>query len=129
MPSSYSTPEPETPRRPRISTTALADQLWKNVLMPAESIGIDTDSEQELRVIVAQGAERMTLENRVSPNDIALAERNLGRFVGLMKHSAELLGHPDSLGRDTLIAADQALVVLAFRPWPFKFGKPYEQYG
>jgi hypothetical protein len=95
----------------------------------AGPLEIHMGCEQQLRGIIAQGAERMALENRTAPGDIAMAEENLGRFVGLMKHSAELLGHPQVLGEDTLLAADQTLIVLAFRPWPFRSGKPYEQRG
>jgi hypothetical protein len=127
--SSYSAPAPDTPYRTGITTQTIGDQLWKKVLLEAGPLEIRDSCQQQLHEIIEQGAERMTLENRLGPADIFTAEENLGRFVGLMKHSAELLGHPQVLGEDTLFAADQTLIVLAFRPWPFRSGKPYEQHG
>jgi hypothetical protein len=127
--SSYSAPAPDAPYRTGITTRTIGDQLWKKVLLEAGSLEIRDSCEEQLHEIIEQGAERMTVENRVGPADIFTAEQNLGRFVGLMKHNAQLLGHPDWLGEDTLRAADEALIVLAFRPWPFKWGKPYEHLG
>jgi hypothetical protein len=119
MPPSYSTPAPEVPRRTRISTTELTDQLWETVLTSVGPLEIRAGCEQQLREIIAQGAKRMALERRTAPDDIGMAEQNLERLIGLMKHNAELLGHPQWLGEDTLLSADSALRLMRFELWPF----------
>jgi hypothetical protein len=88
MPPSHATPAPEAPCRTKVSTAEVVDPLWEEVLVEAGPLKIHSNCEQQLRKIVEQGVERMTLENRTTPDDIATAEQNLGRFVGLMKHNA-----------------------------------------
>lgn len=125
MPPSNSPPAPTAPRPRRDagvgSTTAdeLGNQLWAKVLAATGPLEIHDNCEQQLGAIVQKGAERMFRQGRTTAQDIALAEENIERLVGLMKHQAELLGHPQWLGEDTLGEATKALQVMRFELWPF----------
>jgi hypothetical protein len=112
-----------------INVRAIAEHLWGNALSEIGPIEIHDDCRTRLRDMIAHGTTRMALEHRTAPDDLGTAQRNLARVVGLMKYNAGLLGHPQWVGEDTLMAADQTLVVLGFRPWPFRIGKAYEQRG
>jgi hypothetical protein len=116
------TPSPAPRRRAEVRATSpaeLGNQLWKKVIEAAGLLPIHSGCEQELHGIIQRGADRMFAENRTAPEDLVLAEANIGRLINLMKHHAELLNHPQWLGEDTLHAANRALQAMRFELWPF----------
>ena len=55
------------------------------------------------------GIERMKLEHRSSPEDLAIAENNIKRFVRLMKREGIFIGHTEQLDYDCFDAAHRIL--------------------
>ena len=93
--------------------------MWEKIVTSITGLDIDKDFDRRFHEIVQRGAERMFAENRTTPVDIALAERNILRLVTTMRKHARLLNHPESLSEDTLVASERSLKVMRLELWPF----------
>lgn len=123
IPPSASIPAPEAPRRNtsvrKLTAEELGNRLWEKVIVSTIGVDIDKDFDRRLHQILQQGADRMFAERRITPADIALAEKNILHLINTMRKQARLLNHPEWLGEDTLIASEQALKVMRLELWPF----------
>jgi hypothetical protein len=101
----------------------LADALWQSALATAGPVRISPACERSLRPWIVVGIQRMERQRRMAPKDLALAHRNLQKFVELLKQEAVFLGQPDRLDEATFQAARQRLrrrtAMTPFTLWPF----------
>jgi hypothetical protein len=102
---------------------AFEDELWKIVHRTVDPLDLSPGCAQHLRGWITMAIERMENEGRLAPQDVALAETNLRRFIELMKTEAVFLGHADRLDRDVFHAVERQLERKAFFSldslWPF----------
>jgi hypothetical protein len=102
---------------------ALEDKLWQTVVEAALPFEIDQHCARSLRAWNATGVERMKLEDRVSPQDFAIAGNNLKGFIQLMKSEGIFIGHADRLDNDCFYAAQKRLkrssILAQVTLWPF----------
>jgi hypothetical protein len=107
----------------RLDREALGDKLWNTVVQAARQFAIGPHCVRSLRAWNAMGIERMELEDRSSPEDLAIAENNLKRFVQLMKREGVFIGHTEQLDNDCFHAAHRSLERSSIFPqstlWPF----------
>jgi glycine cleavage system aminomethyltransferase T len=101
---------------------AVLDKLWQTA-QAAGPLDIGPRSARSLRAWNAMGVMRMEMEGRLSPEDLAIAETNLKRFIQLMKTEAVFLGRLDRLDNDCFHAAHRRLerrsILSPFTLWPF----------
>jgi hypothetical protein len=101
----------------------LLDELWQTARQAASPMDIGPRSLRLLRAWIVIGVKRMEMEGRLSPENLAIAEKNLKYFIKLMKTEAVYLGHPDRLDKDCFHAAHRRLerrsILSQFTLWPF----------
>jgi hypothetical protein len=101
----------------------LIDELWEAAVEAASPAELDPCCGLFLRAWNTLAVGRMEMEGRLTPRDLATAERNLRRFIQLMKTEAVFLGHADRLDRDCFQAARRSLerrsMLTHFTLWPF----------
>ena len=102
---------------------ALEDKFWQTVVEAATPFEIDPRCACLLRAWNAIGVERMKLDGRLSPEDLATAGNNLKGFIQLMKSEGVFIGHVDRLDNDCFHAAHRTLkrssILTQFTLWPF----------
>ena len=74
--------------------------------------------------MISMGVQKMSSEQRLTEQDIALAHASIAKLIAVMKEQAVLLGHPEYLGEDTFGGARGAIAVqrgaaASFELWPF----------
>jgi hypothetical protein len=101
----------------------LIDELWQTTVEAASPADVGPNCENLLRAWNFLAVERMESEGRLTSEDLATAERNLRRFVQLMKMEAVFLGHANRLDRDCFQAAHRRLerrsFLSQFTLWPY----------
>ena len=101
----------------------LRDKLWNTAVQAARPFNIGPRCVRSLRAWNAMGIERMKLEHRSSPEDLAIAENNIKRLVRLMKREGIFIGHIEQLDYDCFDAAHRILERNSIFPqstlWPF----------
>lgn len=101
----------------------LQDEFWQLVLASLGSLQIGPICARYVRAWIATAVGRMSLENRLTPEDLGIARANLKRFVEIMKVEAFILGRADRLDSDSFEAALRQIkrhgVLTAFNLWPF----------
>jgi len=101
----------------------LEDALWETVLEAAGPLEIHPTCALSLRAWITIGVQRMERQRRLTLEDLAIADTNLRKFIGLMKKKAVFLGKPDRLDNATFHAARRRLrrqaSLTAFALWPF----------
>jgi hypothetical protein len=105
-----------------MSTATLSEQFWLTVLESAAPLRIDASCQLFLQAWIANGAERMRNESRITSEDVAVAKVNLKTFVELMK--AESLAHgTERLDNKCFHAAQHNLerrsFLTVYSLWPF----------
>jgi hypothetical protein len=102
---------------------AIEDKLWQTAVEAAIPFEFDPRGAHSVRGWIAVGAERMYLEDRLSPGDFVTAETNLRGFVQLMKSEGIFIGHADRLDDECFRAAHQRLkrssILAQVTLWPF----------
>lgn len=101
----------------------LIDELWQTAAEAASPAELGPRCGRLLRAWNTLAVERMETEARLTPEDLAIAESSLRRFIQLMKTEAVFLGHADRLDRDCFQAAHRRLerrsILTQFTLWPF----------
>ncbi len=101
----------------------LVDELWETAVQTASPGTFGPRCERLLRAWNYLAVERMEEEGRLTPEDAATAETNLGRFIELMKTEAVFLGQVNRLNSDCFHAAHRRLerrsMLAQFTLWPF----------
>jgi hypothetical protein len=101
----------------------LVDKLWRTAVQAASPAEFGPHCRHLLQAWNTLAVERMEVEGRLTPGDLATAEHNLRQFIQLMKTEAVFLGHPDRLDRDCFHAAHRRLqrrsILTQFTLWPF----------
>lgn len=100
------------------SQQQLEDQLWKAALDAAQG-RIELRSEESLRELIREGVKRMADESRLEEADLRVAQANIRRFVGLMKHQAGLLDVSLASAPQPFDVAIEALEAASISLWPF----------
>jgi len=102
---------------------ALQAEFWQLVLDSLGSLQIGPICANSLRSWIATAVERMLLENRLTPQDLAIARANLTRLLEIIKAEAFILGRADRLDIDAFQAAHRSVerhaMLTAFNLWPF----------
>jgi hypothetical protein len=105
------------------SERKLQDDLWQLVLNSVGSLQIGPICAHSLRAWIATAVGRMRLENRLTPQDLAIARANLKRLIDIMKTESFIQGHVDRLDNDSFQAAHRKIerhaILTAFNLWPF----------
>jgi hypothetical protein len=105
------------------SERALQAEFWQLVLDSLGSLQIGPICAHSLRSWIATAVERMRLENRLTPKDLAIARANLSRLIEIIKAEAFILGRPDRLDTDAFQAAHRSVerhaMLTALNLWPF----------
>ena len=101
----------------------LVDELWETAVEAASPAEFGPNCSRFLRAWNNLAVERMEVEGRLTPEDLATAESNLRRFIQLMKTEAVFLGHANRLDRACFRAAHRRLerrsLLTQFTLWPF----------
>ena len=101
----------------------LIDEFWHTTVETASHAEIGPHCAHFLRAWNFLAIERMETEGRLTPADLAIAKKSLGRFVQLMKTEAVFLGHPNRLDQNCFQAAHGRLerrsISTQFTLWPF----------
>jgi hypothetical protein len=104
-------------------SNTLQNKLTEIVTDSLKPLSVNAPCRLALRALIADAANRMILEERVTDEDVALACANLKRFVHEMKVESVFLGHAQQLKYDSFRAArdrmEQHAVVTSFTLWPF----------
>ena len=102
---------------------ASLDELWQTARQAASPMDIGPRSARQLRAWIVIGVKRMEMEGRLSPENLAIAEKNLKHFIQLMKTEAVYLGRADRLDKDCFHAAHRRIerrsILSQFTLWPF----------
>ena len=102
---------------------AIEDKLWQTAVEAAIPFEFDPRGTHSVRGWIVIGAERMNLEDRLSPGDFVTAETNLRGFVQLMKSEGIFIGHTDRLDDECFRAAHRRLkrssILAQVTLWPF----------
>lgn len=98
------------------SERKLQDELWQLVLGSLGSLQIGPVCALSLRAWIAIAVARMRLENRLSPQDLAIAHANLRRLIDIMKTESFIQGHVDRLDNDFFLAAHRNIERHAMLP-------------
>ncbi len=101
----------------------LTDELWETAVETASPGTFGPRCERLLRAWNCLAVQRMEVEGRQTPEDVATAETNLRHFIELMKTEAVFLGHANRLNRDCFQSAHRRLerrsMLAQFTLWPF----------
>ena len=101
----------------------LEDTLWQTALETVVPLEIHPAGALSLKAWITIGVKRMERQRRLTPEDLAIADTNLRKFIGLMKKEAVFLGKPDRLDNATFHAARRRLrrqaALTTFALWPF----------
>ena len=107
---------------------AFEDALWQTALETAGSVEFSLGCERSLRAWIIIGIQRMERQRRMAPQDVAIAHRNLRKFIDLLKKEAVFLGKPNRLDNATFHAArlrlrrQASMTTLTLWPfWPHNF--------
>ena len=102
---------------------AFEDALWQTAFETAGPVEFSPACERSLRAWITIGIQRMERQRRMAPEDLAIAYRNLRKFVDLLKKEAVFLGKPNKLDNATFRAARLRLrrraSMSTFTLWPF----------
>ena len=104
------------------------DALWQTALETAGSEEFSPGCECSLRAWITIGVQRMERQRRTTPEDLAIADRNLRKFIDFLKKEAVFLGKPNNLDNATFQAArlrlrrQASMTTLTLWPfWPHNF--------
>jgi hypothetical protein len=101
---------------------SLNETLWQTVLTTCGSLKVEPSCQLFLQAWISNGAQRMEDENRLKPEDVEKANRNLQTFVEMMKSEATRAGAA-KLDNKAFHAAEHALerksFITVFSLWPF----------
>jgi hypothetical protein len=107
----------------KLDSGLCGDELWKTAVNAASPGEFGPRCQRFLRAWNYLAVERMEAEDRMRPEDLAIAETNLKRFIQLMKTEAVYLGHPNRLDLACFQAAHRRLarrsILTQFTLWPF----------
>jgi hypothetical protein len=106
-----------------VNSSTLEIKLTKIVAQSVQPLSASAQCRLALRALITEAVNRMVLEQRVSDDDVALACKNLKRFIHEMKVESVFLGHAEQLNYDSFRAARERMekhaVVTSFTLWPF----------
>jgi hypothetical protein len=106
-----------------LATNTLQNKLSKIVTENVSPLSVNAQCRLALRALITDASNRMTLEERVTDEDVTLASTNLKRFIHEMKVESVFLGHAEELKYDSFRAARERMerhaVVTSFTLWPF----------
>ena len=106
-----------------VNSSTLEIKLTKIVAQSVQPLSASAQCRLALRALITEAVNRMVLEQRVSDDDMALAGKNLKRFIHEMKVESVFLGHAEQLNYDSFRAARERMekhaVVTSFTLWPF----------
>ncbi|MBV8377777.1 MAG: hypothetical protein JO279_12320 [Verrucomicrobia bacterium] len=101
----------------------VSEELWQAVIEAARPSELGPRCARFLRAWNRLAAERMETEDRLTPEDLSTAKKNLRLFIQLMKTEAVFLGHTERLDQDCFHAAHRRLqrrsLLTQFTLWPF----------
>jgi hypothetical protein len=106
-----------------LNLRVLEDSLWQTVLEAAAPAEIQPAGEHSLRGWITIGVQRLERQHRLAPEDLAIAQANLKKFVERMKKEAVFLGQPGQLDNVSFHAARRRMgrqaFLTTFTLWPF----------
>ena len=107
-------------------SNTLQNKLSEIVRESVKPLSVNTQCLLALRALIADAANRMMFEERVTDQDVALACANLKSFIHEMKVESVFLGHAEQLKYDSFRAArdriERQAVKTSFTLWPFRPG-------